>query len=133
MNGGRGISEDHVLMICKAELTRQMEDLKPEIVEEAAFAAASGTRDALNVQAIENLENIARVIKVEEKDQMMKQIEELTSEAAHLRTNFNALQKLYDTIPRPRKEDDPFWEPYSNLQADLFSDAPSEHQFRKTE
>ena len=62
----------------------------------------------------------------------MDNIKELYSKAAQLKTNFNALQKLYDDLPRKQKEDDPHWEPYSEHKGIIDAEARSNEGRRRS-
>lgn len=45
-----GVTEEHVIMLVRSELDKQIEEIRPNLLDEASFAAASGTRDALSAQ-----------------------------------------------------------------------------------
>ena len=116
------VTEQHVMMLIRSELESRIAEARPGIVDEATFAAAAGSRNALVEQAAENIEAIARVIRLEEKQAIQGSIAELSKTSAKTCTNVKALQKLWEIMPRPRKEDDANWSPYAAFKDEVAPD-----------
>lgn len=64
----------------------------------------------------EGLELIGRVIKLEEKQRMQKDIAALLKTTEQIKTNQKAIQLLIKDIPKKNPEDDPHYAPFGEYK-----------------